>query len=80
MWLTETSVARLKTDEPLLLDGHGGEDVDQRDRSQRGCEIQLLNRFVRPPMPAQLPYVASNKNVGALFEKIASAKIPLREG
>ncbi|MCB1441776.1 MAG: DUF5343 domain-containing protein [Methyloceanibacter sp.] len=27
-------------------------------------------------MPAQLPYLASNKNVGTLFEKIASAKIP----
>jgi hypothetical protein len=27
-------------------------------------------------MPAQLPYLDSNKNVGALFEKIASAKIP----
>lgn len=27
-------------------------------------------------MPAQLPYLASYKNVGTLFEKIASAKIP----
>src|SRR5271155_4581874 len=27
-------------------------------------------------MPASLPYLASNKNVGTLFEKIASAKIP----
>lgn len=27
-------------------------------------------------MPAQLPYLASNKNVGVLFDKIASAKIP----
>lgn len=27
-------------------------------------------------MPAQLPYLASYKNVGALFDKIASAKIP----
>jgi hypothetical protein len=27
-------------------------------------------------VPAQLPYLASNKNVGTLFEKIASAKIP----
>lgn len=27
-------------------------------------------------MPVSLPYLASNKNVGALFEKIASAKIP----
>ncbi len=27
-------------------------------------------------MPAQLPYLASNKNVGTLFEKIASAKNP----
>jgi Family of unknown function (DUF5343) len=29
-------------------------------------------------MPAQLPYLASNKNIGALFEKIASAKIPTK--
>ncbi len=27
-------------------------------------------------MPAQLPYLASNKNVSTLFDKIASAKIP----
>jgi hypothetical protein len=27
-------------------------------------------------MPASLPYLASNKNVGTLFEKITSAKIP----
>lgn len=27
-------------------------------------------------MPVSLPYLASNKNVGTLFEKIASAKIP----
>lgn len=27
-------------------------------------------------MPAQLPYLSSYKNVGTLFEKIASAKIP----
>jgi len=27
-------------------------------------------------MPVQLPYLASNKNVAPLFEKIASAKIP----
>ena len=27
-------------------------------------------------MPVQLPYLPSNKNVPALFEKIASAKIP----
>ena len=27
-------------------------------------------------MPVQLPYLASYKNVGALFDKIASAKIP----
>jgi hypothetical protein len=27
-------------------------------------------------MPAQLPYLASYRNVGTLFEKIASAKIP----
>lgn len=27
-------------------------------------------------MPFSLPYLASNKNVGALFEKIAAAKIP----
>jgi hypothetical protein len=27
-------------------------------------------------MPAQLPYLGSYKNVGVLFEKIASAKIP----
>lgn len=27
-------------------------------------------------MPVQLPYLASYKNVGTLFDKIASAKIP----
>jgi hypothetical protein len=27
-------------------------------------------------MPVQLPYLSSNKNVGVLFEKIASAKVP----
>lgn len=27
-------------------------------------------------MPVQLPYLASNKNVGSLFEKIGSAKVP----
>jgi hypothetical protein len=27
-------------------------------------------------MPVQLPYLSSYKNVGALFEKINSAKIP----
>jgi hypothetical protein len=35
------------------------------------------HRFTRSiPMAASLPYLASNKNVGTLFEKIASAKIP----
>ena len=27
-------------------------------------------------MPVQLPYLSSNKNVGTLFEKISSAKVP----
>jgi hypothetical protein len=27
-------------------------------------------------MPVSLPYLSSNKNLGTLFEKIASAKVP----
>ncbi len=41
-----------------------------------GCELEQKRNIEECFMAVSLPYLVSNKNVPALFEKIASAKVP----